>query len=187
MKFSLQLLIAFLCCFSMAHAQENKDAAILKILLSKYYQNEKVIVKNRLQFLSLYCNKAPNNEETLEVINKSPFLKQNANEIKKQINNQLSEDWSKEYNAIFNNQNQYLKSKVNACLSLDEFHKVSKRFNDNNQRLMIVSKPMYFAQKYCLVKVAFYRNIEHNSGSYFLFENVNGEWTIKETLNEWTT
>jgi len=171
----------------MAHAQENQDAALLKILLSKFYQNEKVIVKNRLQFLSLYCNKAPNNEETLEVINKSPLLKQNANEIKKQINNQLNEDWSKEYNAIFNNQNQYLKSKVNACLSLDEFHKVSKRFNDNNQRLMIVSKPMYFAQKYCLVKVAFYRNIEHNSGSYFLFENVNGEWTIKETLNEWTT
>jgi len=187
MKFSLTLLIAFLCCFSMAHAQENQDAALLKILLSKFYQNEKVIVKNRLQFLSLYCNKAPNNEETLEVINKSPLLKQNANEIKKQINNQLNEDWSKEYNAIFNNQNQYLKSKVNACLSLDEFHKVSKRFNDNNQRLMIVSKPMYFAQKYCLVKVAFYRNIEHNSGSYFLFENVNGEWTIKETLNEWTT
>jgi hypothetical protein len=80
-----------------------------------------------------------------------------------------------------------LKSKVNACLSLEEFHKVSIRFNDNNQRLMIVSKPMYFAQKYCLVKVAFYRNIEHNSGSFFLLENINGVWTIKETLNEWST
>jgi len=114
-------------------------------------------------------------------------LKQNSNEIKKQINNQLNEDWSKEYNAIFNNQNQYLKSKVNACLSLDDFHKVSKRFNDNNQRLMIVSKPMYFAKKYCIVKVAFYRNIEHNSGSYFLFEYVNGTWAITETLNEWAT
>jgi hypothetical protein len=156
-------------------------------MLSKFYQNEKVIVKNRLQFLSLYCNKAPNNEETFEVINKSPLLKQNAIEIKKQINNRLEEDWSKEYSIVFTNQNQYLKSKVNACLSLDEFHKVSKRFNDNNQRLMIISKPIYFAQKYCLVKVAFYRNIEHNSGSYFLLENINGVWTIKETLNEWST
>lgn len=187
MKFSYKLIVAFLFLFSTAQAQENQDAAILKILLSKFYQNEKVIVKNRLQFLSLYCTKAPNNEETLEVINKNVLLKQNAAEIKKQINIQLNEDWSKEYNIIFNNQNQYLKSKVNSCLSLDEFHKVSKRFNDNNQRLMIVSKPMYFGQKYCLVKVAFYRNIEHNSGSYFLFENANGVWTIKETLNEWAT
>jgi hypothetical protein len=187
MKFDYKLLIAFLFCFNLAWTQEVQDAAVLKILLSKYYQNEKVIVKNRLQYLSFYCSKAPNNEETLEVIGKSALLKQNSAEIKKQINNQLSEDWSKEFNILFTNQNQYLKSKVNTCLSLEDFHKVSKRFNDNNQRLMIVSKPMYFAQKYCLVKVAFYRNIEHNSGSFFLLENVNGVWTIKETLNEWST
>ena len=187
MKFDFKLIIAFIFCFQISFSQENQDAAILKILLSKYYQNEKVIVKNRLQFLSFYCTKAPNNEETLEVISKSPLLKQNVTEIKKQINNQLQEDWSKEYASIFSNQNQYLKSKVNNCLSIDEFHKVSKRFNDNNQRLMIVSKPMYFAKKYCLVKVAFYRNIEHNSGSFFLFENLNGIWTIKEVLNEWST
>lgn len=187
MKLTFKFLFALLFCFQIGLAQENQNAAILKILFSKFYQNEKVIVKNRLQYLSFYCTKAPNNEETFEVISKSPLLKQNSEEIKKQINNRLEEDWSKEYNLIFTNQNQYLKSKVNACLSLDEFHKVSKRFNDNNQRLMIVSKPMYFAQKYCLIKVAFYRNIEHNSGSYFLFENVNGIWTIKETLNEWAT
>lgn len=187
MKFDLKIIIAFIFCFQLGFSQENQDAAVLKVLLSKYYQNEKVIVKNRLQFLSFYCNKAPNNEETLEVINKSVLLKQNSSEIKKQINNQLQEDWSKELTTIFTNQNQYLKSKVNNCLTLEEFQAVSKRFNDNNQRLMIVSKPMYFAKKYCLVKVAFYRNIEHNSGSFFLFENVNGVWTIKETLNEWST
>ena len=187
MKFDFKILFILIWCANLGYAQENQDTPILKILLSKYYQNEKVIVKNRLQFLSFYCNKAPNNEETFEVINKSPLLKQNAVEIKKQINNQLNEDWSKELNIIFNNQNQYLKSKVNSCLSYDEFHKVSKRFNDNNQRLMIVSKPMYFAQKYCLVKVAFYRNIEHNYGCYFLFEKVNNDWVIKETLNEWET
>lgn len=187
MKFDFKILIAFLCCIQIGFSQENQDSLILKVLLSKYYQNEKVIVKNRLQYLSFYCSKAPNNEETLEVIGKSVLLKQNSAEIKKQINNQLNEDWSKEFNIIFTNQNQYLKSKVNACLSLEDFHRVSIRFNDNNQRLMIVSKPMYFAQKYCLVKVAFYRNIEHNSGGYFLLENVNGVWNIIETLNEWAT
>ncbi len=187
MKFNYTFLIAFLFCFQIGFSQENQDAAILKILLSKYYKNEKVIVKNRLQLLSFYCSKAPNNEETFEVITKSELLKQNSVEIKKQINNKLEEDWSKEYNTVFNNQNQYLKSKVNSCLSIDEFHKVSKRFNDNNQRLMIVSKPMYFAKKYCLVKVAFYRNIEHNYGCYFLIEYINDSWIIKETLNEWET
>lgn len=187
MKLNSKLLLVFLCCFQIGLSQENQDSAILKILLSKYYQNEKVIVKNRLQFLSFYCSKVPNNEETYEVINKNELLKQNATEIKKQVSTKTEESWEKEFTTIFNNQNQYLKSKVNKCLSLDEFHTVSKRYNDNNQRLMIVSKPMYFAQKYCLVKVAFYRNIEHNSGSYLLLENVKGIWTIKETLNEWAT
>ena len=187
MKLDFKLLIALFFCFQIGLAQENQDSAILKILLNKFYQNEKVIVKNRLQFLSFYCTKAPNNEETFEVINKDELLKQNSIEIKKQVNNKLDENWEKEFTVIFNNQNQYLKSKVNNCLSLDEFHAVSKRFNDNNQRLMIVSKPMYFAHKYCLVKVAFYRNIEHNNGSYFLLENIKGVWTIKETLNEWAT
>lgn len=186
MKFDFKLLIAFLFCFQIGFTQNN-DAAILKILLSKYYTNEKVIVKNRLQMLNFYCNKAPNNEETLEVISKNDFLKKNANEIKKQINSSLQQDWSKEFTQLFTNQNQYLHTKVNNCLSLEEFKTVSNRFNENNQRLMIVSIPMYFAKKYCLVKVAFYRSIEHNSGSYFLFENVNGVWTIKEELNQWET
>ena len=144
-------------------------------------------MKNRLQFLSLYCNIAPNNEEVNEVIQGNDLLKKNAKTIKSQIDITLSEDWSKEMNAIFATENKYLKSKVNVCLSQEEFQKVSKRYNDNNQRLMIVSKPIFFDTKYCLVKVAFYRNIEHNNGGYLLFENVNGVWTIKETLNEWAT
>jgi hypothetical protein len=53
---------------------------------------------------------------------------------------------------------------------------------------MIVSKPIYFANNnFVLVKVAFYRNIEHNSGSFLLLEKVNGIWTIKEYINEWAT
>lgn len=137
--------------------------------------------------MSLYCNKAPNNEETIEVITKNDLLKKNAQEIKNQINIKLNENWSKEFDLLFTNQNQYLKSKVNNCLNLEEFLKVSDRFHDNNQRLMIVSKPIYFAQNYCLVKVTFYRNIEHNSGCFFLFENTNGVWNIKEVLKEWAT
>jgi hypothetical protein len=187
MKLKFLPIVAFFLYISSAFCQENSDAAILKILLTKYYANEKVIVKGRLQLLSFYCKKAPNNEETLEVISKSKLLKENSKEIKSQIIVSLDEDWSKEFNTLFSKEHKYLKSKVNNCLSLEEFQAVSKRFNDNNQRLMIVNKPIYFAKKYCLVKVAFYRNIEHNSGRYFLFENVNGTWIIKETLNEWET
>ena len=180
-------LMLFLCCTALGFSQENNEAAILKIILNKYYKTEKVIVKNRLQFLSLYCNKAPNNEEVNEVIQGNKLLQKNAAAIKRQIDITIQEDWSKELNAIFATENKYLKSKVNNCLSHEEFQKVSKRFNDNNQRLMIVSKPIFFDTKYCLVKVTFYRNIEHNNGSYLLFENVNGVWTITETLNEWAT
>ena len=89
---------------------------------------------------------------------------------------------------LFDNQNQYLKSKVNACLSFEEYKVVSDRYGENNQRLMIVNKPIYFANNnFALVKIAFYRNIEHNNGSFLLLEKVNGIWTIKEYLNEWST
>lgn len=181
--FFLLLLIA-----PAAFSQEADNSALLKIIFTKYYKNEKVIAKGRLQLLSFYCKKAPNNEEVLEVISKSDLLKKNAEEIKKQIVITLDEDWSAAYNMLFDNQNQYLKSKVNACLSFDEYRVVSDRENQNNQRLMIVNKPIYFAKNnFALVKIAFYRNIEHNSGCFFLFEKVNGVWTIKETLNEWAT
>jgi hypothetical protein len=184
----LKILFLFLLVSPVVLAQETDNAALLKILFTKYYKNEKVIAKARLQLLSFYCNKAPNNEEVLEVISKNDLLKKNAEEIKKQIDITVNEDWSAAYNMVFDNQNQYLKSKVNACLSYDEYKVVSDRYGENNQRLMIVSKPIYFANtNFVLVKVAFYRNIEHNSGCFFLFEKVNGVWTIKETLNEWAT
>lgn len=184
----LKFLLVFLLVSPIAFAQEADNAALLKIIFTKYYKNEKVIAKGRLQLLSFYCKKAPNNEEVLEVISKSDLLKKNAAEIKKQIIITLDEDWSAAYNVLFDNQNQYLKSKVNACLSFEEYKIVSDRENQNNQRLMIVNKPIYFANNnFALVKIAFYRNIEHNSGSFLLFEKVNGIWTIKESLNEWAT
>lgn len=187
MKIKLGLFLTICLMHLTSFGQEKNDAALLKILLTKYYANEKVIVKDRLQHLRFYCNKSPNNEEVLEVISKSQLLKSHEKEVKSQINIHLNEDWSKEFETLFAKEHQYLKSKVNKCVSLEEFQVVSKRFNDNNQRLMIVNKPIHFAKKYCLVRVAFYRNIEHNSGRYFLFENVNNTWIVKEVLNEWET
>lgn len=189
MKFQLlKTVFVLLLISTVAFSQEADNSAILKIIFSKYYKNEKVIAKGRLQLLSFYCKKAPNNEEVLEVISKSDLLKKNASEIKKQIVIGIDEDWSAAYNLLFDNQNQYLKSKVNACLSFEEYKVVSDRYGENNQRLMIVNKPIYFANNnFALVKIAFYRSIEHNSGSFMLLEKVNGIWTIKEYLNEWAT
>ena len=187
-QFYLKILLAFLLISPAAFAQDADNAAILKMIFTKYYKNEKVIAKGRLQLLSFYCKKAPNNEEVLEVISKSELLKKNASEIKKQIVITIDEDWSAAYNILFDNQNQYLKSKVNACLSFEEYKVVSDRYGENNQRLLIVNKPIYFANNnFALVKIAFYRNIEHNSGSFWLLEKVNGIWTFKEALNEWAT
>ena len=163
----LNFLLLFVFIVPVSFAQEADNTAILKIIFTKYYKNEKVIAKGRLQLLSFYCNKAPNNEEVLEVIAGNDFLKKNAPEIKKQIVIGINEDWSKEYNLLFDNQNQYLKSKVNNCLSLEEFQKVSEQYGENNQRLLIVNKPIYFTNsKFALVRVAFYRNNEHNSGRF---------------------
>lgn len=185
---NLHFLLGFLFITPLTFSQEADNTAILKIIFTKYYKNEKVIAKGRLQLLSFYCGKAPNNEEVIEVISKNDLLKKNATEIKKQIIIGINEDWSKEYNLLFDNQHQYLKSKVNTCLSLDEFQEISKKHSENNQRLLIVNKPIYFAKnQFALVKVAFYRTIEHNSGRFLLLEKVNGEWIIKEYLNEWAT
>lgn len=170
-----------------AIAQESENAALLKVIFTKYYANEKVIAKGRLQLLSFYCKKAPNNEEVLEVITKSDLLKKNASEIKTQVV-KTDENWDAAYQILFDNQNQYLKKKVNDCLSFEAYQAVSDKYGENNQRLMIISKPIYFSQSnYALVKVAFYRSIEHNSGSYLLLERLNGAWTIKEYLNAWST
>lgn len=184
----LKILFFLLLISPVAFSQVADDSAILKIIFSKYYKDEKVITKGRLQLLSFYCKKAPNNEEVLEVISNSDFLKKNAAEIKKQIIIGIDEDWSTAYNLLFDNQNQYLKSKVNSCLSMEEFQEAYAKHGENNQRLMIISKPIYFGSgNNALVKVAFYRSIEHNSGSYLLLEKINGIWTIKDYLNQWAT
>jgi hypothetical protein len=135
--------------------QENDNAALLKVIFNKYYENGKVIKPGRLQLLNFYCEKAPNNEEVLEVISKNDFLKKHAISIKNQIKSS-DENWSNEINKLFSKENQFLKSKVNDCLSFEEFQKVSNRFNLNNQRLLIINKPIYFSNgDFALVKIAF--------------------------------
>lgn len=187
-KTYLKIFLIFFLISSAAFSQETENASLLKIIFTKYYKEEKVIAKGRLQLLSFYCKKAPNNEEVLEVISQSELLKKNSDEIKKQIDITVDEDWSSAYNVLFENQNQYLKSKVNNCLSLEEFQAAYAKHGENNQRLMIISKPIYFGSgTNALVKVAFYRSIEHNSGSYLLLEKVDGIWTVKDYLNQWAT
>ena len=187
MKLKLNLLIVFFFSIQSFYAQENNDASILKLILSKSFENEKVIVKNRLQLLNFYCNKAPNNEEVNEVITKNEVLKKYSSDIKNQINPRLNENWSNDYTIVFNNQNQYLKSKVNACMEYEDFQKKSNSASDNKERLLIVNKPIYFGKKYCIVRVAIYRTIEHNSGSYWYFENKNGKWELIDVLSKWET
>lgn len=172
---------------SYVRCQPSDNTLILKVFLSKYYESEKVIVKNRLQLLSLYCNKAPNTEELLEVISKNDLLKKNAATIKSQINPSTNENWQKEWDELFNNQHQYLKSKVQNCLSLEDFQENSKKYGENNQRLMILNKPIYFGDNLCLVKVAIFRTIEHNSGTFYLLKKKNSIWQIEEIVYSWET
>lgn len=178
----------FMMATGTIQGQVQEDAALLKVIFSKYYKEEKVIAKGRLQLLNFYCKKAPNNEEVLAVLAESEYLRKNADAIKAQIDITITEDWMAAYQLLFTGQNQYLKSKVNQCVSMEEFKVSYAQHGENNQRLLIISKPIYFASgTSALVKVAFYRTIEHNNSSYLLLEKVNGLWTIKEYLYEWAT
>ncbi len=75
-----------------------------------------------------------------------------------------------------------------ADVSVEELSGNLKKLNLNNQRLMIISKPLYYSKSnIALVKVTFYRNIEHNNGSILLLEKTNGNWVITAYLNSWST
>lgn len=162
---------------------------ILKTILENYYKNEKPVYKGRSQLLYLYCNQPKNNEELIEAVKGKKLPKDFLSEIQMKINdNGPEKDWSNELEQIFTSDKNQLKSKVNSCLSLEKYQEISKRLNLNNQRLMIVNKPIYYSKgTIALIKVVFFRNIEHNSGTVLLMEKVNETWTIKEYLNSWST
>lgn len=166
----------------------NDNAALLKIILNHYYTNEKPIVKDRLQLLYFYAEKANNTFEMVEGCKNHPLLKKFLTEIKKQIQGQLKpENWQSEYQLVFTNQNQFLQKKVQTPVSLTDFQTKTQSYGENNQRMLIVNRPIYLPQNYCLIKVGFYRSIEHNSGSFVLFQKVNGIWQWIEEFNRWET
>ena len=175
--------------FQWSFGQENQNQLVLKTILETYYKNEKPVYKGRSQLLYLYCNQPSNNEELIEAVKDHKLPKEFLLEIQNKIKNDASEkSWSTELELIFNSDKTNLKSKVNNCLSLDKYQEISKRLNLNNQRLMIINKPIYYSKgNIALVKVVFFRNIEHNSGSILLMEKINEIWTIKEYLNSWST
>lgn len=186
-NFKILFIIVFFCQFSFA--QENQNPLVLKTILETYYKNEKPVYKGRSQLLYLYCNQANNNEELIEAIKDQKLPNEFIKEIRTKVNTDIAErDWSNELNSIYNLDKNNLKTKINSCVTLEKYQEISKRLNLNNQRLMIISKPLYFSKKnIVLVKVVFFRNIEHNSGSILLLEKVNENWTIKEYLNSWST
>lgn len=168
---------------------QHDQSGILKTILATYYKNEKPIVKDRAQFLFLFCDKANNNEELFETINQLKLPAAESGTLKNRVKaDQAAQNWSKELDAIFASENQMLKSKVNACISLEEYHAKQKKSTFNNQRLLIISKPVFFIDgKSALVKVVFYRSIEHNYGSVLLMKKIGDKWEIAESLNPWET
>lgn len=187
--FSIKILIATLIFSTLNFSQSNPKAAIMNVILKKYYKNEKPVYKNRRQLLYLYCDKSNNNEELLEAVKKTSLPKDFIQEIKQKLKTDInSENWSAELNEIYTFEQNLLKQKINDCQNLDNYHAISLKTRLNNQRLMIVSKPIFYSkQDICLVKITFYRNIEHNNGVILLFEKKDNVWTIKEELNKWET
>jgi len=189
MKFYLIPLVFFLFVGRDVSAQQNPDTSILKTILVNYYKTEKAIYKGRNQLLFFYCEKSNNNEEIFETVNTLKLPSDAVRQIKKQVATDIApETWAAELNEIYEVDKSNLKIKINSCLTLDEYQVKQKRFNLNNQRLMIVSKPVFYSNgNLALVKVVFYRSIEHNNGSVLLMEKSGDTWVIKELLNSWST
>jgi hypothetical protein len=169
---------------------QNPDAGILKTILATYYKNEKPVYKGRNQLLFLFCGKANNNEEIFETINQLSLPKDEVSRFKRLVDGDKDvKNWADELTEIYASDKTNLNQKINACLSLDEYHEKQKRFNLNNQRMLIISKPLLWRDgKTALVKIVFYRSIEHNNGSILLMKkNANNNWEIVDSLNSWST
>lgn len=168
--------------------QNPEDAAVLKTVLQRYYKTEKPVYKGRSQLLYLYCERANNNEELVEAIQGTTLPKDFKSEIREKIKDTNQQDWLSALEQVYASDKTNLRQKISQCLTLSNYHEVSKRLNLNNQRLMIVSKPLYYSKAHiALVKVTFYRNIEHNNGTVLLLEKSGENWLIKDYLNTWST
>lgn len=185
-KISTLLLLAV---FSLsASARAEGDPELLHTILNHYFKPEKVVVKGRTQFLFLYCEQPPNNEEIFETINALKIPPSEAAALRKKVASDYSiANWSATLETLKQNSDNVLWNKVNDCSSLEAFQSERERRKQNNQRLMIVSKPLHFSGNRALVKVVFYRTIEHNSGSVLLMQKTPDGWQIKDFLNPWET
>ncbi|MBS7786332.1 hypothetical protein KIH23_03405 [Flavobacterium sp. CYK-55] len=170
-------------------AQESDVTSLLRIILEQSYKNEKPVFKNRSQLLYFYCTQANNTGELIEATQKTDLPQEFIQEIKIKINQDTAErSWSNELETIFANNPTQLKLKVKECVELEKYQEVSTRLHLNNQRLLIVSKPLIYSKgNLALVKVVYYRNIEHNSSSIWWLEKKDGLWVLKQKLNSWTT
>ena len=172
-----------------AYGQNAETAAVFKTVLNYYYKNEKPVYKNRGQLLYLYCTQAKPNEELLEALKTANLPQDFRNEIKQKIAMPgATKDWTYELKQLPEKDPLLLKKKINDCVSLDKFQEIRNRLQLNNQRLLIITEPLFnLKQNSVLVKVVFYRSIEHNSGVILLLEKTEGNWYVSQLLNEWST
>lgn len=185
-KISVLWLLLVLC--SLKAGASGNDPELLRAILNHYYKSEKVVVKGRTQFLFLYCEQPPNNEEIFETINGLKISAQEAARLRRSVtSDHATSSWTPALETLRKNSGEVLWQKVNECLSVAEFQSERERRQQNNQRLMIVSRPLYFSNDRALVKVVFYRTIERNSGSVLLMQKTGEGWQIKEFLNPWET
>ncbi len=185
----MKSLLFFIFFFQISFGQFDNDQLILKTILTNYYKNEKIVVKDRSQLLYLFCNKANNTAEIFEAIKDKKLPQVFFNEIKTALKNDVSKtNWQANLNAIYAKDTSKLKQKIGTCHDLESYQTISKKLNLNNQRLLIICQPIYYSKSnLALVKVTFYRNIEHNNGVILLLEKVDSNWVIKEYLNKWAT
>lgn len=174
---------------SCVYGQNLETAAVFKAVVSHYYKNEKPVYKNRGQLLYLYCTQAKPNEELVEAVKSANLPLDFTQEIRAKIKSNTPEkDWTYEWKQLPNKDESLLKKKINGCISLAKFQEIRNRLQLNNQRLLIITEPLFYSkQKLVLVKVVFYRTIEHNSGAILLLEKTEGNWYVSQLLNEWST
>ena len=179
------ILLLFFLFGGVLHAQN--DSEILNLILTHFYKTEKTVVKGRTQFLFLYCEKPNNNEQIFETFAEMKLPKKTIDQLKTEVITDVkNENWSASLNELQKSSKFNFQNRVNDCLSLEEYQVEYKKRNVNNQRLMIISKPLFYGN-HALVKVVFYRTIEHNNGSVLHLEKVNNKWVIKESLTPWST
>ncbi len=171
------------------YGQNLETAAVFKAVVSHYYKNEKPVYKNRGQLLYLYCTQAKPNEELVEAVKSANLPLDFTQEIRAKIKSNTPEkDWTYEWKQLPTKDESLLKKKINGCVSLAKFQEIRNRLQLNNQRLLIITEPLFYSkQKLVLVKVVFYRTIEHNSGAILLLENTDGNWQVIKSINEWST